>query len=714
MGEWWEKPLRAITLEFPASDVANIDVVGIIDESLQGAINTLCVFAIGYYPGGTSFYQSKIAPHYPGLGKRDLLAEAIEAGHRHHQKVIAYVASIWGNAELYQAHPDWAQRKANGEVTSWDEQYNSVAMCPNSPFRDYLASLVREISETYEVDGFYFDEASFQSWCACQYCQERFRRETGKDLPRVENWADPVFQQFIAWRYQQISQWREELYYLAKRDHRCVFFQGAFPLAKLSKSVGEVSGIQFENPYQMRFGVEWHVPLAHATYLPDTARVGDIVHFELYRRAVHEPLWWYGIALKYGQSIAKGKRILTLNMMAQTPFDLHGLPEPEMRLSVAEILANGGDLLFARYYPDRVDQPAWQMVYSILKDVSKLNPFLTDCESVKYAAIFYSQTTADLFDQSENRTSHLGCLKGFVKALRKRHILFDILNEESLEDRIEDYKVLILPNVACISERNKQVVREFIANGGGVVASFETGRYNEAGKITPEDDFSEIFGLEYAEGVPQWFGFDVYMRLFSEVEFIPKEFSDRPIPTGGIQVEVIPKGAQIAAQVVGGAAVHYGPLGEELGPPSILTYQSEGKGRAVYFAFPVGNRYLEFGVPAYQGLMAKAISWTAGVEPPIQLENAPQTLSLNAYWRRGREGKQWIVHLVNSMQVEPIGAIDEVISTPWLTLKIRNLSEPRKITSLLHRAKLSWSFQEGTLAIQIPPITYHEVVLIEF
>ena len=93
---WWQEPLRAVTLEFPASDVATIDVKAIVDETARGRVNLLCVFATGYYPGGTAFYPGKKTLGYPGLDGRDLLQETIGAARSHGQKVIAYVASIWG------------------------------------------------------------------------------------------------------------------------------------------------------------------------------------------------------------------------------------------------------------------------------------------------------------------------------------------------------------------------------------------------------------------------------------------------------------------------------------------------------------------------------------------------------------------------------------------------------------------------------------------
>ena len=41
MSNWWDEPLRAVTLEFPAADVATIDVKGIVDETRRGRVNTL-------------------------------------------------------------------------------------------------------------------------------------------------------------------------------------------------------------------------------------------------------------------------------------------------------------------------------------------------------------------------------------------------------------------------------------------------------------------------------------------------------------------------------------------------------------------------------------------------------------------------------------------------------------------------------------------------
>ena len=711
MEKWWNKPMRAVTLEFPASDVATIDIASIIDETQHGGVNVLNVFCTGYYPGGTAFFQSKIAPHYPGLGSRDLLAESIRAGHTRGQKIIAYIATIWGNRDLYEAHPDWAQRKADGRVTSWDEEYNSVAFCPNSPYREYLTSIINEILDNYDIDGFYFDEPSFQSWCNCENCKKKFFNEFHQPLPVEEKWGDQTFANFIAWRYRQISDWRQSLYEASKGENRCIFFQGAFPLSRLSKEPIKISGLEFMNPYVERFGVDWYVPMAHGADLSYSSQIADIVHFELYRRSVQEPLWWYGVNLRYGQTIGNGKQILVLNMMAQTPFDLYGLPEAELRLSVAELLANSGSPLFARYYPDRVDQQAWNKVYDCLRESMLLEPYLEKRESLKYAALLFSETTLEQNDKLEGKPSHLDCMKGMAKALLQEQVLFDVITEDELIDKIEQYRVLVLPNVSCLSAQAKQAIHSFIAKGGGVIGSYETGLYDEHGHRSEKEDFSSLFGVHYEPHPPMFFGFDVYMNVHDPQKLESEIQTGKLVPTGGIQIEVSPDKAQVIASTLAASVVHYGPIGSEAGLAAVLAFEKSDRGRSVYFAMPVGNRYLEFGVEDQRKLLVSAVKWAAHIAPPVQVANAPKTLALTAF-RQSSENRL-IIHLVNSVQDEVLRPIVEVPEISDVELKIAIKSHPRRVKVWGETQEPEWSMEAENLVVQVPDFRYHSIILVE-
>lgn len=709
MANWWDQPLRAVTLEFPAADVATIPVKEIVDETHRGSVNTLVVFATGYYPGGTAFYQSKIAPHYPGLGERDLLAEVIKAAYANGQRVVAYLASIWGNRDLYQRHPDWAQRKADGRVTSWDDEYNSVAMDPLSPYRDYFASIVREIADNYPVDGFYFDEPSFQSWSASLTCCRAFEAEFGVALPTEEKWDDPVFQNFLAWRYEQIAAWRQSLYDIAKRDGRCVFFQGAFPLTTLPGEAYRLSGVPpFRSSYRERFAVDWHVPMAHGDDMARTAQTGDIVHMELYRASVGEPLWWYGVALRYVQAIARQKQILVLSMMAQSPFDLYGLSEAELRLSCAEIMANSGALLFARYYPDQVDQTAWERVYAQFAQAKTFEPYLHGRKSIPYIALLYSQTTVERFDYREDKPSHLGELKGFAKALLQSKILFDVITEADLTERLDDYQVLILPNASCLSEQQKASIRQFVAQGGGLIGSYEAGMYDSSGHRAADDDLADVFGVQYSHETSP-FEFDVYMQMTDDHELPSAIPSEKRIPTLGMGVVVTPESAQAMAQVRGSSEVHYGPLSDVIGAPVVLGNRLAGGGRNILFSIPLGLRYLEFGIRDFRNLIAGAVGWTARERPPVRLGNRDDALAVTAF----TQGQRKLIHLVKSVRDETRLPISESHPSRDLTLEVDIDSPVQAVRAYGDASKVAWEAGQSTLTLRIAQVQYHVLLVIE-
>ena len=366
----------------------------------------------------------------------------------------------------------------------------------------------------------------------------------------------------------------------------------------------------------------------------------------------------YGVALRYVQSIAKGKQILVLSMMAQSPFDLYGLGETELRLSTAELLANSAAPLFARYYPDQVDQAAWARVYERFAEAKALTPYLRDRQSVPYAALLYSQTTVERFDYQEGKPSQLGELKGFAKALLQEKILFDVISEADLSEGLDNYRVLILPNASCLTAASKVAIRDFVAAGGGLIGSYESGMFDDTGKRSAADDLAEVFGVRYAgETLP--FEFDIYMQMTAAHDLPTDIPAGKRLPTMGMQVVVEATDADVVAEVRGASEVHYGPLSDDTGPPTALTNEPAGGGRAVLFTTPIGVRYKEFGIRDFRSLIAAAVDWTSQARPPIRVLKAGDTLAVTAF----KQNERLLIHLVNSIRDETRLPINETISS---------------------------------------------------
>ena len=84
----------------------------------------------------------------------------------------------------------------------------------------------------------------------------------------------------------------------------------------------------------------------------------------------------------------------------------------------------------------------------------------------------------------------------------EEHLPLTLINDWNLNvTDLSRYKVLILPNAACLDARQVEAIDRFVRNGGGLVASLDTSLFDEFG--TPRDDFAlaGVLGVSY-RGIP--------------------------------------------------------------------------------------------------------------------------------------------------------------------------------------------------------------------
>lgn len=122
------------------------------------------------WQGGYTLYPSQVAERTygvavdpePGFRDRDMLAEAVDRGHRHDLTVIPWFEfgfMTTADTELAQAHPDWLTQRYDGTQV---EQKGSKQIAWLNPFRpevqDFLIDMLVEVVTTYDVDGIQFDD----------------------------------------------------------------------------------------------------------------------------------------------------------------------------------------------------------------------------------------------------------------------------------------------------------------------------------------------------------------------------------------------------------------------------------------------------------------------------------------------------------------------------------------------------------------------------
>jgi hypothetical protein len=86
---------------------------------------------------------------------------------------------------------------------------------------------------------------------------------------------------------------------------------------------------------------------------------------------------------------------------------------------------------------------------------------------------------------------------GVFQMMLESHLPVSLVTDRELEfGTLEPYRVLFLPNCAVMSEAELATVREFVRNGGGVVATYETSRYDEHGWARQNLGLADVLGVD--------------------------------------------------------------------------------------------------------------------------------------------------------------------------------------------------------------------------
>ena len=122
--------------------------------------------------------------------------------------------------------------------------------------------------------------------------------------------------------------------------------------------------------------------------------------------------------------------------------------------------------------------------------------FYRNPKSIADVALLYSFSTM-AFDNERPQVSFMLASQMLIQ----NRLLFDIVFDEHLED-LSKYRVLFLADQECLSDRQVEMVHEFVMRGGGLVATELTSLYTERRQRRRDFGLRECFGIS----APRWNG----------------------------------------------------------------------------------------------------------------------------------------------------------------------------------------------------------------
>jgi len=183
-----EEPVRLIQTNLRETD-SGLDAAKLVRE-LEGFPANALLIGLGgivaHYPTELEFHPR--SPHLPA--GRDMFGEVLQEARARRIRVIGRFDLSKAHKPIYDAHPEWFFKKANGEPVVYNGLYST---CINAGYyRDYALKILTEALERYEVDGLFFNmfgnprsdySGNPTGLCHCDGCRRRFRDRFGRDIP---------------------------------------------------------------------------------------------------------------------------------------------------------------------------------------------------------------------------------------------------------------------------------------------------------------------------------------------------------------------------------------------------------------------------------------------------------------------------------------------------------------------------------------------------
>jgi Beta-galactosidase trimerisation domain len=200
---------------------------------------------------------------------------------------------------------------------------------------------------------------------------------------------------------------------------------------------------------------------------------------------------------------------------------------------------------------------------------------------------------------------------------------FEFVHEDRLEpERLSKYRALLLPNIAMLSDRQCEQIRDYVRSGGSVMASFETSLYDENRQPRAEFGVADLFGISKAGDAIGSTGNAYYGRIEREHPILSGFTDTNWLPGAQNRVSLKPVQDPVLTVVPGFVQyppeLAYPPLSHTDEPAVVL--RETGSSRVAYFPGDIERSFWLTGHGDLLRLLHNTIRWITHEESLVHIE----------------------------------------------------------------------------------------------
>lgn len=684
---WFDKSMRWAQLAFVENDPGNYDPDFWLDYFRRIHADGVLLSAGGI----VAFYPTDIPLHHRSawLGNTDPLGHLVKECRKMNMTVILRTDPHATRREMYDAHPDYIAVTSDGKKRRHWANPELWVTCALGPYNfEFMTKVKKEIMQRYKPDGIFSNRWHGHGVCYCEHCRKNFKAASGLDLPMKTERLDLVYQKWYEWQTHRLKElwflWDAEI---RKKKSTSRFIPNGFPDKLLT---GKHSDFFFADQQARRGLIP---PWSNAKGAKELrAGLGMKPLIGIFSVGIEEEFRWK-------DSVQN---------------------DAEIRIWVAEGVANGMRPCFVKFGAVINDKRWMNAVEKMYQRYHISERYLRNTAPLARVGMVYSEQTDKKYGgqpwQDSNREHSLG----MYHALVEDHMPFEMVNDRLLDEaHLKPFKLLILPNIAALSDAQCAQLREFVEGGGSLLATFETSLYDEEGKLRSNFGLSDLFGVSFDRGVEGPMR-NSYLRLKSDAQ--TREFHP------------VLKGLEDAYKIVN--TVHCVKVTPQASFPSPVTlipaypdlpmedvyarvpetdtrelYLREvGKSRVAYIPGDIDRSFWQMMSYDHSRLLRNTIRWALNEKPLVELETSG-VIDV-AVWRQKDSMTVHLVNLTNPMMMKgPFRNLFPVDAE--VRIRVPDNAKVNSVQLLMSGEKPRFSISDGSLKLKVSQILDHEIVAMD-
>lgn len=378
---------------------------------------------------------------------------------------VTVLPNLNASFQLMLENIDWTLRDVrNGQV--------SRGFCTNNPgFRRHFYGWMNNYVKATGIDGIMLDEVTFHKaiYCGCQYCREKFQRDTGLILPLDETSPDLANPQSRLWKQWQLWRTRAQADFCAELMQQLqrinpdfVWMKYGAPSVFLKPVAAADSGARLSEATRFSnfLGIESLTNNAYATH-----RSGRAISAVFNSLTAEEHIPGFNLIYHNHQPVFAYSGWALNNMIGHRSWSVQGNKAIE---EDSHRYLDWKDNMDARHATQLAD-----------------------------VAVLLSRNTRDL---SPGAATHWEKLLGLCEQLGDLHIPYRVLLDRDLNvQNLQPFRLLILPDTTALSDDELAEIRRYIEAGGHVLATGASGTQDSLGFARSDWPLGQWLGLKISE-----------------------------------------------------------------------------------------------------------------------------------------------------------------------------------------------------------------------